>query len=94
MLLRFLLERVFTEDREVTGEGGQPAAALFHPDVAALRRSLCDERYVDRERGLYVRRVAPAGAKDGHAVRLAAAVLRRRLRRRAYSPPTIGSMTP
>ena len=33
-----------------------PRLALFHPDVAALRRYLYDERYVDRDAGLYRRR--------------------------------------
>ena len=54
--LRFLLERVFTEDREYPEKEVNARLALFHPDVASLRRYLYDERYVDREAGQYRRR--------------------------------------
>jgi hypothetical protein len=54
-VLRFLLERVFTEDRPYPEKEVNQRLALFHPDVAALRRYLYDERYVDREHGLYTR---------------------------------------
>ncbi|HEX5826555.1 MAG TPA: DUF2087 domain-containing protein, partial [Candidatus Limnocylindrales bacterium] len=56
VILRFLLERVFTEDREYPEKEVNQRLALFHPDVASLRRYLVDERYVDREAGLYTRR--------------------------------------
>ena len=56
MILRFLLERVFTEDRAYPEKEVNQRLALFHPDVAALRRYLYDERYVDRDHGLYTRR--------------------------------------
>jgi hypothetical protein len=56
IVLRFLLERVFTADREYPEKEVNARLALFHPDVAALRRYLYDERYVDREAGLYRRR--------------------------------------
>jgi hypothetical protein len=56
VILRFLLERVFTEDREYPEKEVNQRLALFHPDVAALRRYLYDERYVDRGHGLYTRR--------------------------------------
>jgi hypothetical protein len=56
VILRFLLERVFTEDREYPEKEVNQRLALFHPDVAALRRYLYDERYVDRDHGLYTRR--------------------------------------
>ena len=64
-ILRFLLERVFTEDRAYPEKEVNQRLALFHPDVAALRRYLYDERYVDRDHGLYTRRTPrpalPAG---------------------------------
>jgi hypothetical protein len=56
IVLRFLLERVFTEDREYPEKEVNARLALFHPDVASLRRYLYDERYVDRDAGLYRRR--------------------------------------
>jgi len=56
IVLRFLLERVFTEDRDYPEKEVNQRLALFHPDVASLRRSLYDDRYVDREAGLYRRR--------------------------------------
>ena len=56
VVLRFLLERVFTEDREYPEKEVNQRLALFHPDVASLRRYLVDERYVEREAGLYRRR--------------------------------------
>jgi hypothetical protein len=57
VILRFLLERVFTEDRAYPEKEVNQRLALFHPDVAALRRYLYDERFVDREAGLYTRAV-------------------------------------
>ena len=56
VILRFLLERVFTEERAYPEKEVNQRLALFHPDVAALRRYLYDERYVDRDHGLYTRR--------------------------------------
>jgi hypothetical protein len=56
IVLRFLLERVFTEDREYPEKEVNQRLAMFHPDVAALRRYLYDDRYVDREAGMYRRR--------------------------------------
>ena len=65
VILRFLVERVFTEDRAYPEKEVNQRLALFHPDVAALRRYLYDERYVDRDHGLYTRRTprpaVPAG---------------------------------
>lgn len=55
IVLRFLLERVFTEDREYPEQEVNQRLALFHPDVAALRRYLYDEGYVDRDHGVYRR---------------------------------------
>ena len=55
IVLRFLLERVFTEDREYPEREVNQRLALFHPDVAALRRYLYDAGYVDRDHGMYRR---------------------------------------
>jgi hypothetical protein len=55
VMLRFLLERVFTEDREYPEKEVNQRLALFHPDVAALRRYLFDAGYVDRDHGMYRR---------------------------------------
>ncbi len=55
VVLRFLLERVFTEDRDYPEKEVNQRLALFHPDVAALRRYLVDDRFVTREAGLYRR---------------------------------------
>jgi DNA-binding transcriptional ArsR family regulator len=56
IVLRFLLERVFTEDRDYPEKEVNQRLALFHADVASLRRYLFDDRYLDREAGLYRRR--------------------------------------
>ena len=56
VILRFLLERVFTDDREYPEKEVNQRLALFHPDVASLRRYLVDGRYVERDRGVYRRR--------------------------------------
>jgi hypothetical protein len=55
VILRFLLERVFTEDRPYEEKEVNQRLALFHPDVAALRRYLYDGRFVDRDHGVYTR---------------------------------------
>ena len=55
VVLRFLLERVFTEDRDYPEKEVNQRLALFHPDVAALRRYLVDDGFVTREAGRYRR---------------------------------------
>jgi hypothetical protein len=55
VVLRFLLERVFTEDREYPEKEVNQRLALFHPDVASLRRYLVDQWLVTREAGWYRR---------------------------------------
>jgi hypothetical protein len=67
IVLRFLLERVFTEDRDYPEKEVNARLALFHPDVASLRRYLVDEGYADREAGMY-RRQAPRPELPGPAV--------------------------
>jgi hypothetical protein len=55
VVLRFLRERVFVEDRAYPEKEVNQRLALFHPDVAALRRYLVDERLVTRANGEYRR---------------------------------------
>lgn len=64
VVLRFLLERVFTEDREYPEKEVNQRLALFHPDVAALRRYLVDDGYVTRGAGQY-RRADALPARTG-----------------------------
>lgn len=64
VVLRFLLERVFAEDREYPEKEVNQRLAVFHADVASLRRYLVDHGYVDRAGGRYRRHGArPAPAK-------------------------------
>ena len=67
IVLRFLLERVFTEDRGYPEKEVNQRLAAFHRDVASLRRYLVDGGYADREAGVYRRRgerpeLPPSGA--------------------------------
>ncbi len=81
IVLRFLLERVFTEDRDYPEKEVNQRIALIHPDVAALPRNLNDDRYVDREAGMYRRhgpRPEPPRVDDPSAAPGAAATPRGR----------------
>jgi hypothetical protein len=55
VILRFLRERVFAEDRAYPEREVNARLALFHPDVAALRRYLVDDGLVTRAAGEYRR---------------------------------------
>ena len=55
VILRFLRERVFTEDRGYPEKEVNARLALFHPDVASLRRYLVDDGLVTRAGGEYRR---------------------------------------
>jgi hypothetical protein len=61
VVLRFLRERVFTEARAYPEREVNQRLALFHPDVAALRRYLVDDGLVTRADGLYRRAGEPPG---------------------------------
>jgi DNA-binding transcriptional ArsR family regulator len=64
VVLRWLLDRVFSEDREYPEKEVNQLIALVHPDAASLRRYLVDAGFVRREAGRY-RRVTPrSGAAD------------------------------
>jgi hypothetical protein len=65
-VLRFLLERCFAEDRVYPEKEVNQRLALYHPDVASLRRYLVDGNLMARAAGQY-RRVVPAQAAGGVA---------------------------
>ncbi len=55
VVLRYLLERCFAEDRAYPEKEVNQRLALFHPDVASLRRHLVDHGLVTRAAGVYRR---------------------------------------
>lgn len=61
VILSYLVERCFPDDRAYPEKEVNQRLALFHPDVAALRRSMVDEGLLTREAGEY-RRVEPPPA--------------------------------
>jgi DNA-binding transcriptional ArsR family regulator len=57
VVLRWLLERCFAEDRPYPEKEVNQRLAVHHPDVASLRRYLVDEGYLSRAAGIYRRTV-------------------------------------
>ncbi len=55
VVLRYLRERCFAEDRAYPEKEVNARLALFHPDVASLRRHLVDHGLMTREAGVYRR---------------------------------------
>ncbi len=55
VVLRYLRDRVFTEDRPYPEKEVNQRLALFHPDVASLRRYMVDGGLVTRAAGEYRR---------------------------------------
>ena len=55
VVLRYLRDRVFTEDRTYPEAEVNQRLALFNRDVAALRRSMVDAGLVTRSAGEYRR---------------------------------------
>ena len=53
VVLRYLAETCFPEDREYPEKEVNQRLALVHPDVAALRRYLVDNGFMSRSGGLY-----------------------------------------
>jgi DNA-binding transcriptional ArsR family regulator len=53
IVLRYLAETAFPEDREYPEKEVNRRLALVHPDVAALRRYLVDNRFMSRAAGIY-----------------------------------------
>jgi hypothetical protein len=65
LLLPWLLDECFPEDRDYEEKEVNQRLALMYPDVSALRRYLVDARLMTRDQGIY-RRAAPMAA-DGPA---------------------------
>jgi hypothetical protein len=61
VVLRYLVERCFPDDRVYPEKEVDQRLALFHPDVAALRRYMVEEGLLTRKAGEYRRAEAPAG---------------------------------
>jgi hypothetical protein len=55
IVVRYLCDRVFTEERPYPEKEVNQRLALFHPDVATLRRAMVDDGLVVREAGIYRR---------------------------------------
>src|SRR5437868_3983761 len=55
VILRFLLDRCFPEDRSYPEKEVNQRLALYHPDVASLRRYLVDGGLMVRAAGQYRR---------------------------------------
>ena len=55
VVLAYLRDRCFAEDREYPEKEVNQRLGLFHPDVAALRRYLVDAHLMRRDRGIYRR---------------------------------------
>jgi len=58
LLLPYILDLAFPEDRAYEEKEVNQRLALLHPDVAALRRYLVDGRLMSRDKGIY-RRMEP-----------------------------------
>lgn len=55
VILRYLVERCFPEDRAYPEKEVNQRLALYHPDVAALRRYLVEGGLMTRQAGEYRR---------------------------------------
>ncbi len=64
VVIRYLVDRCFPEDRAYPEGEVNQRLALFHPDVAALRRYMVEDGLLTRAAGEY-RRVAPAVSAPG-----------------------------
>jgi DNA-binding HxlR family transcriptional regulator len=55
VILRYLRDRCFREDRPYPEKEVNALLAVFHPDVASIRRYMVDTKLMTRESGLYRR---------------------------------------
>ncbi len=55
VIYRYLRDQVFTEDRSYPEKEVNQRLALFHPDVATIRRGMVDAGLVTRTAGEYRR---------------------------------------
>ena len=62
VILGWLMERCFAQDRDYPEKEVNMCLALVHPDVAALRRHLVDANLMTRRAGLYRRAPGPPSA--------------------------------
>ena len=53
VVYRYLRDQVFVEDRSYPEKEVNQRLALFHPDVATLRRAMVDEGLLVRDAGIY-----------------------------------------
>jgi hypothetical protein len=60
VILRWLRDLVFTEDRDYPEKEINQRLAVFHPDVASLRRHMVDAGLASRTAGVYRRSDDPA----------------------------------
>jgi hypothetical protein len=60
VILRYLLDACFPEDRDYPEKEVNQRLALFHRDVAALRRYLVDLGLMTRAAGTYRRAASPS----------------------------------
>ena len=65
LLLPWLLETCFPEDRDYEEKEVNMRLALLHPDVSALRRYLIDARLMTRDAGIYRRARPPRDPAEG-----------------------------
>lgn len=64
VIYRYLCDRVFTEDRTYPEREVNQRLALFHPDVATIRRGMVDAGLVTRTGGDYRRASFPGRSQD------------------------------
>ncbi len=73
IVTRYLLDRCFTEDRSYPEKEVNQRLALFHPDVATLRRAMVDEGLLVRANSVYRRpdlgEARPGAARAARAAR-------------------------
>ncbi len=62
VVLRYLRERCFPDDRAYAEKEVNQRLALLHPDVAALRRYLVEAGLMTREGGIYRRTAGQSGS--------------------------------
>jgi hypothetical protein len=61
VVLRYLVDHCFTEDRAYPEKEVNQRLALYHPDVAALRRYIVESGLMTRAAGEYRRTEPPGG---------------------------------
>ncbi len=70
VVIRYLVDRCFPEDRAYPEAEINQRLALFHPDVAALRRYMVEDGLLTRAAGEYRRAEPPVSGPGGGTVTL------------------------